>query len=223
MRRTKWIAMMVISGHACALGSWSIAGNTKPDTSFAQAAQHVDEAVRAEMARYGIGGISVALVDDQRIVHAAGFGKAKRNTVFRAGSISKLFNALAIMQLVEQGKLDLDSPMSRYGRQFSIIVPFDNAPPITLRMLLCHRSGMVRESPVGGYLDSSQPSLAHMVDSVRSCVLINPPNTKMRYSNVGPSIAGQILATVACEPYDQYQREHVLGPLGMTSAANHNC
>ena len=117
----------------------------------------LDAAVRAEMAKYGIHGISAALVDDQRIVYSARFGTAKKDSIFRAGSISKLFNAVAIMQLVEQGKLDLDAPISRYGRQFSIVVPFDNVPPITLRMLLCHRSGMVRESPVGGYLDDSQP------------------------------------------------------------------
>ena len=186
---------------------------------YAPAAARLDEAVRGEMRKYGIGGVTLALVDDQQVVHAAAFGTARRDSIFRAGSISKLFNALAIMQLVEQGRLDLDAPLARDGRQFSLVVPFENVPPITLRMLLCHRSGMVRESPVGGYLDDSQPTLADTVASVRSCVLINRPNTKTRYSNVGPSIAGQILATVTGRPYVQYQQEHVLGPLGMTSSA----
>ena len=77
---------------------------------------------------------------------------------------------------------------------------------------------MIRESPVGGYLDPSQPSLADTVDAVRSCVLIDPPNTKTRYSNIGPSIAGQILVTVTGTLHE-YQQEHVLGPLGMTSSA----
>ena len=61
----------------------------------------------------------------------AGFGTAKPDTIFRAGSISKVFNAVAIMQLVEQGKLDLDAPIIRYGRQFSLVVPFEDAPAIT--------------------------------------------------------------------------------------------
>ena len=189
---------------------------TLPD--YARSVQRLDKAVREQMAAHGIGGIAVALVDDQRLVHAAGFGTAERDAIFRAGSISKVFNAVAIMQLGEQGKLDLDTPISRYGRQFSLIVPFGDAPAVTLRQLLCHRSGLTRESPVGGYLDLSQPSLADTVAAVRNCPLISRPNSDTRYSNIGPSIAGQILTTVTGVPYHEYQQEHVLGPVGMTSS-----
>lgn len=192
-----------------------------PDTKslYADVARRLDDAIRGEIKEFGIHGIAVALVDDQQTVHLAGLGDAKPDSIFRAGSISKLFNAIAVMQLVEQGKLGLDAPIGRYGEQFSIVVPWESAPPITLRMLLCHRSGMIRESPVGGYLDSSQPALAEMIASVRSCVLIDPPNTKTRYSNVGPSIAGQIVSAVAGMPYEQIQQEKVLGPIGMTSSS----
>jgi len=89
---------------------------------------------------------------------------------------------------------------------------------VTLRQLLCHRSGITRESPVGGYLDPSQPSLADTVAAVRDCPLISRPNSDTRYSNIGPSIAGQILATVTGTAYHEYQQEHVLGPLAMTSS-----
>jgi CubicO group peptidase (beta-lactamase class C family) len=197
----------------------AIAANAGLRANYADAGEALDEAIGQQLKKYGIHGIAVALVDDQRIVHLAGLGDAKPNSIFRAGSISKLFNALAIMQLVEKGRLDLEAPIERYGQQFSIVNPFDGAPPITLRMLLCHRSGMIRESPVGGYLDPSQPALSEMVASVRSCVLIDPPNTKTRYSNVGPSIAGQIASTVAGMPYEQLQQEKVLGPVGMTSSS----
>ena len=190
---------------------------SSPD--YTQAIQRLSKAVCEQMDVHGIGGVAVALVDDQRLVHAAGFGTAKADTIFRAGSISKVFNAVAIMQLVEQGKLDLDAPISRYGRQFSLVVPFDDAPAVTLRQLLCHRSGMTRESPVGGYLDASEPSLADTVASVRDCPMISRPNSDTRYSNVGPSLAGQILTAVAGVPYHEYQQKHVLGPLGMTSSA----
>jgi CubicO group peptidase (beta-lactamase class C family) len=197
----------------------AIASDPATQPNYAKAGETLDDAIRQEIKKYGIHGIAVALVDDQRVVHLAGLGDAKHTSIFRAGSISKLFNALAVMQLVEQGRLDLDAPIERYGEQFSIVIPFESAPPITLRMLLCHRSGMIRESPVGGYLDPSQPALADMISSVRSCVLIDPPNTKTRYSNVGPSIAGQIVATVAGLPYEQLQQEKVLGPIGMTSSS----
>ena len=197
----------------------AIAADTGSQGDYSNASKALDKAIRREIEKFGIHGIAVALVDDQRIVHLAGLGDAKPNSIFRAGSISKLFNALAIMQLVEQRKLDLDAPIERYGQQFSIVNPFESAPPITLRMLLCHRSGMIRESPVGGYLDPTQPALAEMVASVRSCVLIDPPNTKTRYSNVGPSIAGQIASTIAGVPYEQLQQEKVLGPIGMTNSS----
>jgi CubicO group peptidase (beta-lactamase class C family) len=195
------------------------ASDAASPANYTKANEILDGAIRHQIEKYGIHGIAVALVDDQRIVHLAGLGDAKPNSIFRAGSISKLFNALAIMQLVEQGKLDLDAPIGQYGQQFSIVNPFEGAPPISLRMLLCHRSGMIRESPVGGYLDSSQPTLADMVSSVRSCVLVDRPNTKTRYSNVGPSIAGQIAATVAGIPYEQLQEERVLGAIGMTNSS----
>jgi CubicO group peptidase (beta-lactamase class C family) len=171
------------------------------------------------MAQWGITGVAVALVDDQQTVHAAGFGEARRDSVFRCGSISKLFNAVAVMQLVEAGQLDLDAPVERYGSGLLPVNPFMNAAPVTLRQLLCHRSGMIRETPVGGYLDDSQPGLARTVASVAQTVLVNPPNTKTRYSNVGPSIAGRVVELVAGTRFEHYQRERILGPLGLTNSA----
>jgi CubicO group peptidase (beta-lactamase class C family) len=185
---------------------------------YTAAIEQLIAAIRQQMAAYNITGVSVALVDDQRLVHAAGFGTAKSDSIFRAGSISKVFNAVAIMQLVEQGKLDLDAPITRYGRQFSLVVPFDGAPAVTLRQLLCHRSGLCRESPVGGYFDGSEPSLADTAAAIRDCPLLSRPNSETRYSNIGPSLAGQILAAVTGVPYHEYQQKHILGPLGMTSS-----
>ena len=67
-------------------------------------------------------------------------GEARRDSVFRCGSISKLFNAVAVMQLVEAGTLDLDAPLDGYGEGLLPVIPFTNKPPVTLRLLLCHRS-----------------------------------------------------------------------------------
>lgn len=216
----RWIVSLAILTTFTVFTRMAAAADNPPSESiYAGPAKRLDDAIRAQLQKYGIHGISVALIDDQQIVHLAGLGDAKPDSIFRAGSISKLFNAIAVMQLVELGKLDLDAPIGRYGEQFSIVVPWENAPPITLRMLLCHRSGMIRESPVGGYLDPSQPALADTVASVRPCVLIDPPNTKTRYSNVGPAIAGQIVSTVAGVPFEQYEQENILGPIGMSSSS----
>jgi CubicO group peptidase (beta-lactamase class C family) len=194
---------------------------------YGQALEQLRKTVADELQRGLVPGVSIALVDDQTVVMAEGFGladmarqiPATAETVYRVGSISKLFNALAAMQLVERGKLDLDAPIARQLPEFQIVVPFEDAPPITLRQLLCHRSGMVRESPVGGYLDDSQPTMAASVASLRSCVLVNPPDTKTRYSNIGPTIVGLAVSAAGRQPFEQYQHEHLLQPLGMSNSA----
>ncbi len=86
---------------------------------YSIATQKFDDAVRAEMKAWGITGVAVALVDDQRVIHVAGYGVAATNSVFRCGSISKLFNAIAIMQVVEQGKLD--DPAALWDRLLPVL------------------------------------------------------------------------------------------------------
>jgi CubicO group peptidase (beta-lactamase class C family) len=197
----------------------------RPDLEAAK--KRYAEIVAAELDRKILPGVSIAWIVDGQVVHAVGYGQADAlrgvaataDTIYRAGSISKLFNAVAAVQLVEQGKLDLDAPIEKALAEFRIVVPFDNAAAITARQLLCHRSGMIREAPVGGYLDPSQPTVAATVASVAACVLVNPPNTKTRYSNVGPTIVGRALEVQTGLPYAEYQQRYVLGPLGMTSSA----
>jgi len=191
MRNIPIVLLATIAMHYTS-GAVAVADTTHVPVDYSNAIAKLEMAIREELAAHQLHGMSVALVDDQRIIYANGFGSVRRDTIFRAGSISKLFNAVAIMQQVEKGRIDLDAPIQTYGPQFNIVVPFEKAPPITIRQLLCHRSGMIRETPVGGYFDPNEPGLAATVDSVRSCVLVNPPNIKTRYSNVGPSIAGQV-------------------------------
>ena len=193
---------------------------------FEPAIARYREVIAAELARGVVPCLSVAWIVDGRVVHAAGYGMADRDhglhasaeTIYRAGSISKLFNAIAVMQLVEQGKLDLDAPLERGLSGFRIEVPFAKAGEITIRQLLCHRSGMIRECPVGGYLDPSQPSLVDTVASVANCALVNPPNSKTRYSNVGPTLAGRAVEIQSGQSYPEYQLEHILKPLGMNGS-----
>ncbi len=125
----------------------------------------------------------VALVDDQRIVWAQGFGMAdpathrpaSAQTVVRVGSVSKLYTDIALMQLVEQGQVDLDAPVTTYLPDFRPKNPFGT--PITLRQLVAHRAGLVREPPVGHYFDPTEPSLAESVASLNRTTLVYRPGT----------------------------------------------
>lgn len=170
------------------------------------------------MGEWGIGGIAVALVDDRRTVWVEGFGEAKADSVFRCGSISKLFTAIAVMQLVEEGKLTLDAPLESFAPGLLPVVPFSNTPPVTLRQVLCHRSGLIREPPVGGYFDDTEPGMKRTVESLAGAVLPTPPNAKTRYSNAGPTLAGRVVELLAQKTFGDYQRERILGPLDMSTS-----
>jgi CubicO group peptidase (beta-lactamase class C family) len=176
----------------------------------------IDALVAKEMHDWNIGGISIALVENGKTIYANGYGEATRNSVFRVGSVSKLFNAVAVMKEVERGNLDLDAPIPQ---EVLPLNPFPDQPQITLRHLLSHRSGLQRESSLGGYYDDSQPTLAATVASLRDSVLVTRPGEKTRYSNIGPSLAGYLVEKSAGISFEAYQREHLLGPLEMSDSA----
>lgn len=198
-----------------------------PPPEFVPAIESFQRTAAAEVQRGILPGFTIALVDDQRLVWSGGFGladvkkklPAQPDTVYRVGSISKLFNALAVMQQVEAGKLDLDAPVQRFTPDFRVESRFTNAVPITLRQLLCHRSGLIRESPVGGYFDDRQPTVLATVRSVTDCALVNPPNTQTRYSNLGATLAGYAVQSVTGMAFEFYAREKLLAPLGMRDSS----
>src|SRR5262249_47016691 len=149
-----------------------------PPARYAAVAEALDRFVAREVASKDLSALSIALVDDQTIVWAKGFGfadpKAKKpataDTVYRVGSVSKLFTDVGIMHLVEKGLLDLDAPVTRYLPDFQPGNPFGK--PITLRQLMAHRSGLVREPPVGHYFDPTNPTLADTVRSLNRTTLV---------------------------------------------------
>jgi CubicO group peptidase (beta-lactamase class C family) len=196
-------------------------------TNLAETCNRFEQIVEGELRREMLTGVSVAWVDDQEIVYLKGFGLAdpKRNvparpdTVYRAGSISKLFAAVAAMQLAEQGKLDIDRPVTDYAPQFRIVNPFDGAAPITPRLLMGHRAGMIRESPVGGYFDPNEPSLDATIASTADCVLVHRPGTVTKYSNIGASVDGWLVEKLTGMSFPEYQKQRVFEPLGMNHSS----
>lgn len=177
--------------------------------------------IQHEMADKDLPALSIALVDDQEIVWAEGFGlatpgdsvPATDETVYRVGSVSKLFTDIAVMQLVERGELDLDAPVSTYLPDFGPENPYGT--PITLRQLMSHRSGLVREPPVGNYFDPTEPSLAATVNSLNSTALVYEPETHTKYSNAAIATVGYVLEQTQDEPFAQYLERAVLEPLGL--------
>lgn len=195
------------------------------EAMYAEAVERLERFIRHEMRDKGLPALSIALVDDQEVVWAAGFGyqdpqdsiPATAETVYRVGSVSKLFTDIAVMRLVEAGELELDAPVRRYLPDFRPENPYDE--PITLRHLMAHRSGLVREPPVGNYFDPTEPSLAATIASLNETRLVYRPGERTKYSNAAIATVGHVLERVRGTPFTTYVRDAVLDPLGMDDSA----
>jgi len=169
----------------------------------------------------GIPGAVVVVVKDGKVLTQRGFGKADvksgkpvdpAGTLFRPGSISKLFTWTAVMQQVQAGKLDLDKDVNTY---LDFKIPPAFGKPITLRNLMTHSSGFEETAK---YLITSDPAAAIPLGDVMKRWVphrIYAPGTTAAYSNYGASLAGYLVERVSGEKFEDYVQRHILTPLGM--------
>jgi CubicO group peptidase (beta-lactamase class C family) len=191
-----------------------------------------DGVMAAHLAAQRIAGATVAVVKDGELFFAKGYGYADLDqrvpvdpdkTLFRPGSTSKLFTWTAVMQLVEQGKLDLDADVNTYVTQFQIPATFEQ--PITLRNLMTHTPGF-EDGGIGYLLAKEAGTTPPMVDALKAHMpaRVRPPTTDFTdgmnssYSNWGTALAGLIVANVSGMPFDDYIEQNIFKPLGMTGS-----
>ena len=200
------------------------AGPQTPALTAADVAAFLDGLVPAQLGPADVGGAVVVVVKDGKVLYGSGYGFSdveKRTpvnwetTLFRPGSISKLFTWTAVMQQVEQGKLDLDTDVNKY---LDYQVPEAFGKPITLRDVMTHTPGyedyakdLIVGDPkmlgtLGAHLKSHQPHR------------IFPPGSTPAYSNYATAMAGYIVERASGKPFAEYIRENILGPLGMEHA-----
>jgi CubicO group peptidase (beta-lactamase class C family) len=181
-----------------------------------------DDEIAAELSRNQIPGAISSVITERGLIFAGGYGSADPDksvpvdadeTVFRIGSQTKLFVWTAIMQLYEQGKLDLNTDVNTYLETFRI--PDTYSEPITVTNLMTHTAGfedsnedvLAREEsdiqPLGSWLASHIPAR------------VRPPGKVTAYSNYGAGLAGYIVERVSGRPWDQYVEESILAPLDM--------
>lgn len=182
--------------------------------------------VERHLREQGIPGAAVAVLDvggERPRSWQQGFGRLRadgtpmpHDAVFRVASVSKLFTAVAAMRLVERGELDLDRPVRDYVPEFAPANPFGGE--VTVRHLLQHQGGVVRESPVGHYFDPSEPSLSATVASLRDTALVHAPGASFKYSNPGFGVVGEVVARIRRQPFEDAARELVLRPLGLADS-----
>jgi CubicO group peptidase (beta-lactamase class C family) len=184
----------------------------------------LDGVVPIQLQKGDIAGAVVAVVKDGRVLFAKGYGfadvKSRRpvsvdDTLFRPGSISKTFTWTAVMQLVEQGKIDLDRDVNDYI-DFKIPAPFGK--PVTMRNLMTHTPGWEESIKE---LFVANPSEMYPIDQYLKKRLpkqIYPPGTTPAYSNYGATLAGYIVNRVSGMPFEEYIEKNIYQPLGMTHA-----
>ncbi|WP_197529229.1 serine hydrolase [Aeoliella mucimassa] len=188
---------------------------------YAPVMEKLTEFIKAERKSKRLAAVSIALVDQNHTVWQQGFGTVDTrsrqpvtdSTVYRVGSVSKLFTDMLVVQLAQEGKLDLDADIREYLPEFAPENPYDK--PITLRQLMCHRSGIVREPPVGHYFDPTEPTLEATVNSLNETKLVHPPETNTKYSNAAVSVVGRVAEVVGNQPFAELATDRLLVPLGM--------
>jgi CubicO group peptidase (beta-lactamase class C family) len=186
-------------------------------SSFAQQ-DCIDSFIVDQMKRQHIVGLSVGIVKNGSIVKAAGYGKANielnvpvsAKTVFKIGSLSKQFIAVAVMELAQGGKLSIDDPIANYVR---------NAPQswksITIRHLLNHTSGLPADPP-GFEGMKALPDSVYITRAFKNKLSV-PPGTKFEYSNFGYYVLADIIRIVSHQSFPEYMTQNVFNAVGLNA------
>ena len=202
------------------------AGSVASDPDVLGAERLFSAWMEGQIAYRGLPGIVVGVVSDQQLVWAKGFGyadvKAKipmsPETKFRMASHSKLFTAIAIMQLREEKKLGLDDPVEKYLPWFKAAPAGDDDGQITIEQLLSHSSGMQREA--GDHWVSYEfPTSDQLKQLYAERKAAFAPPVRWKYSNLAYAVAGMVIEQVTGQPWADYVDRNIFQPLGMTSSS----
>jgi CubicO group peptidase (beta-lactamase class C family) len=195
-----------------------------PELTKADFETFLDALIPSQLRNRNIAGAVVSVVKDGQVLFQKGYGYADvedkkpvlpDQTLFRPGSISKLFTATAVMQLVEQGKLDLDRDVNDY---LDFPIPKTYPEPVTLRQLLTHTGGFEEtlKNLFVAHESDIKPLRAYLVNEMPARIF--PPGKIPSYSNYGFTLAGYIVERVSGENFERYVENHILKPLGMNNS-----
>ena len=224
MNAKRFIFPALVAGAGIGLARWLFAVLPKERLADSGASyEAVDAYVVAQMRRLKIPGASLAIVKGDKVVHRRGFGRARPGgdaptpqTPFFIGSLTKSFTALAVMQLVEAGKVELDAPVQRCLPWFRVADPRVSAQ-MTVRHLLNQTSGfsMVQSNTILADMDERPEATERQVRALATVKITRPVGSKWEYSNLNYNVLGLIVEAASGEPYIEYIQKQILEPLEM--------
>ncbi len=202
----------------------SASSRVQGPTDAAEMQIFMDGLLKKEIEENHIAGAAVSVVKDGKLFFAKGYGYADlennvpvdaEQTLFKIGSLTKLFTWTAVMQLAEQGELDLDADVNTY---LDFRIPGTYPQPITLKHLMTHTAGFEDQHVDMVSWNEADPTPAGRWLASHIPARVRPPGECAAYSNYGAALAGYIVARVSGQSYSQYVEEHILNPLGMKSS-----
>jgi len=208
-----------------------VAPTSQPETTMPAITQEqtdaIDAVVEGMMAELGVPGTALGIVQDGELVYGKGYGVTEigadnpvtPQTIFSTASVAKTLTAIAVMQLVEAGKIELDAPVTTYLPYFEMAD--DRYKEITVGQILGHRAGIPDFDWLApGYYDNpnnSDGALEDVVYSLKTAELLSEPGESFSYSTMGFAILGDVIAKVSGQSYEDYISEHIFDTLDMTS------
>lgn len=203
----------------------NVSGASSPQqglTDSVEMGNFLDDLLAKQMAENHIAGAAVAVVKDGNLFFAKGYGYADierkipvdpEKTLFGIGSVGKTLTWTAVMQLAEQGKVDLDADVNKY---LDFRIPDTYPQPVTLKHLMTHTSGFEERWAGSAAADAKEIVPAGEWLQAHLAARVRPPGDSVAYSNYNAMLAGYIVARASGKPYAQYLQEHIFNPLGMT-------
>lgn len=189
--------------------------------------QLLDLWLDAQQAYEEIPGISAGVVYDQELIWSKGYGYADREhqvpatpqTIYSICSISKLFTSIGVMQLRDQGKLDLNDPVSKHIPWLKIKQLYPDGPPATIEGLLTHSAGLPRETGQAYWSapDFDFPTRDLIMEEIKDQEMLYPGYSTFQYSNLGLTLAGELIIQHSDQSYEDYVTERILRPLNLTN------
>jgi CubicO group peptidase (beta-lactamase class C family) len=195
------------------------------DPRVVQALRLLEAWADTETVEKRLPGVSMAVVHDQQLLWSRGFGYAHLESKVAAGpdtmysicSISKLFTSIAVMQQRDAGKLDLDDPVAKHLPWFRMQGAETGSPPVTVRGILTHSSGLPRESDFPYWTGPAYafPPRHQVIGRVDDQEMLYRSDSLFQYSNLGLTLAGEIVAATSGVPYATFVRKRILDPIGL--------